>query len=110
MATTLIHNGCFVGALAAIQDQRVLLSNDTAAEYANPVLIATSIADAIATAAATVSLADADLATPKMELTCAQITGAMLRGKLSNSVVDADYAAVGLSIAACIKQAISGWV
>ncbi len=109
MATTLIHNGCFVGALAAILDNRLNIAADTAAEYAAPVLVATSVADAVATAAATVSLADADLATPKMELTCEAITAALLRGKGLTSVTDADYASVGLSIAAAVKQAISGW-
>ena len=109
MATDLIHNGCFVGALAAILDGRVQTAA-TAAGYANPVLVAQSIADEVAAVAATVSLADADLATPKMELTCAAITGAVLRGRNFTSVVDADYASVALPIAAAIKQAISGWI
>lgn len=109
MATTLIHNGCFVGALAAILDGRVQ-TGVLAANYANAVLVASSVADEVAAVAATVALADADLATPKMELTCAQITGAILGGRSLSSVVDADYASVALPIAAAIKQAISGWI
>lgn len=108
MATVLIHNGCFVGALAAILDGRVA-TKVLAADYAAQVLVATSIADEVAAVAATVSLADADLATPKMELTCAEITKAILGARNFTSVVDADYASVALPIAAAVKQAISGW-
>lgn len=108
MATTLIHNGCFVGAMGALLSGRFIAAV-TAAGYANPVLVASSIADEVAAVAATVALADADLATPKMELTCAVITQSVLAGKSFTSVVDADYAAIALPIAAAIKQAISGW-
>jgi hypothetical protein len=109
MATTLIHNGCFVGALGALLDGRIQ-TGTTAAAYGNAVLIASSVADEVAAVAATVSLADADLATPKMELTCAMITKSVLAGRSFSSVTDADYASVALPIAAAIKQAISGWI
>ncbi len=109
MTTTLIHNGCFVGALNAILNGRIQ-TGILAANYATAVAIAGSIADQVAVEAAAVSLADADLATPKMELTCANITASILNGRNFSSVVDASYSSVALPIAAAIKAAIAGWI
>ena len=109
MATTLIHNGCFVGALGAIFSGRPQTAG-LAASYASAVAAASSFADEVAVKAADVSLADADLATPKMELTCAQITFGILQGRNLTSTTDADYIVQALAAAAAVKAAIAGWV
>lgn len=111
MATVLIHNGVAAGAMGALVSGRYI-SGALAADYATMATAAHEIADAVATQAATVSLADADLASPKMEDLCSAITMGVLLGRdvlagSSSPPVEANYSAIGLRIAAAVKAGIA---
>jgi len=111
MATVLIHHGVAAGALGAILSGRYV-KDATAALYAGEATLAKLIADAVASQCATVTLADADLATPSMEDLCAAVTSAVLSGRdvlsgASATPVAGDFTAIGLSIAAAIKAGIA---
>lgn len=108
MATVLIHAGAGAGAMGAILSGRYV-SDVLAADYAAEAVLATTIATAVATQAATVSLADADLATPNMQVLCAQVTAGVLQGRDIAQIAGhtSSINAIALSIAAAVKAGIA---
>lgn len=112
MATTLIHAGVAAGAMNAILSGRYV-TDHLAADYVGEKNIALAIADSAATQAATVALADADLATPNMQILCANVTAGVLSGRDIASVspgatpVAADFNTITLAICAAVKAAIA---
>lgn len=107
MATVLIHAGVASGAMNAILSGRYV-TDDAAADYSAEATKALALADAVAAQAASVSLADADLATPNMEILCAQVTAGVLGGRdLSQLAAGSAMNSVALSIAAAVKAGIA---
>lgn len=103
MATTLIRNGAFSGALAAIMDGR-LDTNATPAHFAGAVNAADAFASEfiVANAALAVPMADADNA--QIGQLCAHAAYAILAGRSASSTTAADYLAAASGAAALAKQ------
>lgn len=110
MATLLIRAGAASGAVAAVLSGRYI-SDVLAADYTEDTAIAETIALAVAAQAATVSLADADLATPNMEILVASVTSAVLQGRDIRQLTGETAAinAVALSICAAVKSGIAAF-
>lgn len=104
MATILIQNGFFTGALGAILSGRAATSS-TGTDYASPVAAALAFAGACITANAALSVPMADADNAQIGQLCEQVAAAILNGRACTSSTAADYATVAAAAVACAKQA-----
>lgn len=110
MATVLIQDGAFSGAMAALAAARSNKSSFTPTDYSKIASEALAIAQEVVTqnAALTVPMADADNA--QIGGLIQAVTFAQLGGRSAHSIVAADYAQLAKQICAMAKEAVPNLV
>lgn len=109
MATTLIHNGAFSGALGAMLDGRAFTSADPA-DYATVTAAAAAFATEFLTANAALAVPMTDVDNAEIGQLCAHAARGALAGRISGSATAADYAAIASSAVAAAKEGVASLV
>lgn len=112
MATKLIRNGAFAGALNAIMDGRAINASSppdggTPATYATAVNAADAFASQFLTANAALSVPMADADNSEIGQVCEAAAMAALDGRSCTSATAADYAGVATAAVALAKQSVA---
>lgn len=112
MATVLIRNGAFCGALSAIMDGRIISSaipsgGGTPATYAPFVNAADAFASAFITANAALGVPMADADNAQIGQLCEAVVQSCLDGRSFNSTTAADYSALAAGCVALAKQGVA---
>jgi hypothetical protein len=106
MATVLIRNGCYAGALAGIMAERKALAAGPTA-YASVVAVANAIASQCITANAALVAPMADADNANIFLVCYAAAEAALIDTSPTSTTATDYAAIAAQIVALAKESVA---
>lgn len=106
MATTLIRNGAFNGALGAIMSGRAS-SDPTPADYATMANAADAFATQFLTANAALAVPMADADNAQIGQLCQEASRAILEGRACTSATATDYAGPAAGAAALAKQGVA---
>lgn len=106
MATTLIRNGAFAGALGAIMSGRAD-SHSAPTDYATVVNAADAFASRFLTANAALSVPMADADNAQIGSVCQAAAAAIMDGRASLSAVAADYSQAASAAVALAKQSVA---
>ncbi len=106
MATTLIRNGAFNGALSAMSSGR-LTQDGTPGDYATVANAANAFATQFLTANAALAVPMADADNAQIGQLCEAAARAVLDGRACTSATAADYAGPAAGAAALAKQGVA---
>jgi hypothetical protein len=106
MATTLIQNGAFCGAVAAIEEGRAL-TNASPLAYAAAINAADAFAAQFLTANAALAAPMADADNAQIGQLCQAACAAVLSGRFFTSTTATDYATQAAAAAALAKQGVA---
>lgn len=106
MATKLIQNGCYAGALAGIQAGRQQ-NSFTPGDYATIALIARAIANECITRNAALGVPMADADNTEIAFLCMASAYSVCFGWFNNDQTAADYLAISNNIVAQAKQCVA---